>query len=146
MIDLNKLLTILKQDEKYRLIRLLADDLDKPAYFGDNQAHRYARIALKTEFQFVSKAVCFIMKITEDQLLSTDRHKKFVWARNILVKILKDNGYSYTAIAEKMKRNHAAIIHAYQQMDYAVKNDWDEAEEYYRVLNLISDYLTDKDI
>lgn len=55
--------------------------------------------------------------ISYGELIGTDKHKHFVDARAVVVRILRQAGMSYAAIGKWLKKDHSSILNLYRNWD-----------------------------
>ena len=63
------------------------------------------------------KEVCQEFRITHDRLISKQRSVRVVAARDIIIKCLRDDGWSYPEIGRLLNRDHSTIVHALKRIN-----------------------------
>lgn len=84
------------------------------------------------------KQIQRLLKIVGDVFdvdpLKKTRQRDHVQARMIVMKILRDKGYSFSRVAKVLNLNHSSIIHHTKDFDFQLKYDKDLENKYERVL------------
>lgn len=84
------------------------------------------------EIQRLLKISTDVFKI--EDILKPTRKLNYVQARMIVMKILKDQGFSYSKIGRMLNKNHANVIHHLKDFDFQIKYDRLLCNKYERVL------------
>lgn len=78
-----------------------------------------------------------ISKTNYKNVMSRNRERKNIEARQMIFGILKDSGWGWSEIGKVFDKNHASIINSYKshQQDYSIlnyyKNDYDRLKRKY---------------
>lgn len=67
--------------------------------------------------RFVMQVVCAHYRVTEESILSKDRHKPLVSARHLSMWLLRLAGFSFPEIGREMNRDHTSIMSACKNID-----------------------------
>ena len=59
--------------------------------------------------------ICDLMGVTEIQLLGKGRKTILVQTRYMIFTVLRERGWTLTAIGKRMKRDHATVIHGLEE-------------------------------
>lgn len=67
--------------------------------------------------------VCYVFKVTEDDLLGPNRNRSLSLARQIGMYLAKMEGYSYPKIAKIFRRHHTTVMHGCQHVKDEMNKD-----------------------
>lgn len=76
---------------------------------------------MKTEHSQLQEIVCRVFNISN--LSSTTRERKYVDARKVYSKILRERGWSLCKIARSIEKDHTTIIHYLKEMKWLLIHD-----------------------
>jgi hypothetical protein len=83
-----------------------------------------------------------VNKVFEVDIMKKYRYRKFVDARMVFSKILRDRGYTIVSIARFIKKDHTTILHYNLNFDVIVNQDRRFKDRYMVCLN---SFLQDRD-
>jgi len=117
----------------------------------DKIIHPYIYVGLNsheaTQSAIIS-SISHVLKIPLKVLVSKDRKRDVVEARQIAMYFLRKNhNLPYTAIGRMFRRDHATVIHACRQVKNLLDYHIEFRKKYFRVASYISNYeSTDMDL
>lgn len=76
-----------------------------------------------------------VNKVFQVDIMNKNRYRKFVDARMVFSKILRDRGYTTTSIARFMKKDHTTILHYTVNFETLVSQDAKLRDRYIVCLN-----------
>lgn len=84
------------------------------------------------DMEIIQECISSYFKIKLEDLLGSKRKKHFVYPRQIAMYLCRELvNASFPSIAESFgKKDHSTIIHAYEKIDNAIKNDKDDIRRY----------------
>lgn len=96
----------------------------------------------------IEQEMTALKKIIEDvfgieDMMNNTKQRKYVDARMVYSKILKDRGHTFVAIGASLDKDHATIIHHVVKFDYIAKFDSELRDKYLRAR---SEFLCERDV
>lgn len=93
--------------------------------------------AKKYNIDDVIEEICYHYNVTEEDILSRKRSASLVEPRQMIMYIARKHLYMpYQDIANKLKRNHATVLYAFNKLDYGMLPA--EKKIYRRAVNSLS--------
>jgi len=89
-----------EKDKRCLLEKIYAEYLNKEIYYEDNEV-----------INSILSKVLYVFNISYDELVSTDRHSSYVYARVLFTIACRKYGYSLRTIGGIIKRDHASLSH-----------------------------------
>jgi hypothetical protein len=78
-----------------------------------------------------------------DDMMSNSRERKYIDARMIYSKILKDRGHTLTSIGRSLNKDHATILHHVVRSEYLIKQEEPLHRKY---LSARAEFLCDREV
>jgi hypothetical protein len=89
-----------EKDKKCLLEKIYAEYLGKEIYYEDNEV-----------INSILSKVLYVFNISYDELVSTNRHSNYVYARVLFTIACRKKGYTLQTISKIIKRDHASLSH-----------------------------------
>ena len=89
-----------EKEKKCLLEKIYAEYLGKEIYYEDNKA-----------IDHILSKILYVFNISYDELVSTDRHSSYVYARVLFTIACRKKGYTLQTISKIIKRDHASLSH-----------------------------------
>lgn len=78
-----------------------------------------------------------------EDMVSSSRQRKYIDARMVYCKILKDRGHTFVAIGKSLGKDHATVIHHVVKSEYLLKAERDLHDKYLRAR---AEFLCDREV
>ena len=89
-----------EKEKKCLLEKIYAEYLGKEIYYEDDEV-----------INSVLSKILYVFNISYDELVSTNRHSSYVYARVLFTIVCRKHGYSLRTIGSVIKRDHASLSH-----------------------------------
>lgn len=99
----------------------------------NNSETTFAKLPLEEKAKSLKHIVNIVYEL---DLMESTRDREHVDARATFMKIMKDEGYSFTAIGKMLNKNHATIINALRDLDWIIENEKTFRKKYLEIKRL----------